>query len=82
MENTLELQTPQGFGMKGISPETEAKMTRFCTDVHLNSRFRERSFIDKLFDITLTIGIILTVFGLSLGIVGFGIVLCKAALSH
>lgn len=68
--------------MKGISPQTEAKMTRFCTDVHLNSRFRTRSFLDKLFDITLTIGVVLTVFGLSLVIVGFGTVLYKVALSH
>ena len=67
--------------MKGISSQTEAKMTRFCTEAHINSRFSKQSLLDKVFDVALTTSMILSVFGLSLVIVGFGIVLCKMALS-
>ncbi|WP_332029094.1 hypothetical protein [Kaistella sp.] len=81
MENTLELQTPPGFGMKGISPDTEAKLSNMIAELPFSHHAYRQSFIEKLFDIALTIGIILSLFGLSLVVVGCGIALCKMALS-
>lgn len=67
--------------MKEISPETEAKLSRFCAETHINIRFRKQSLLDKAFDVAFTLGVILLVFGLSLSIAGFGIALYTMALS-